>query len=394
MTVTDCLFSGGMKVAIVHYHLGAGGVTQVIAAASRALARRGVAQVILSGADGAPEMPAAVRVIDGLGYGGCAAEGLLDRVRAAAHDALGGPPDLWHFHNHSLGKNAAMPKLVERLALANERLLLQIHDLAEDGRPENAPLLAGCRNLYPLAPQVHYAFLNTRDRDWFVAAGLPSHRAHWLPNPVDVPSLPPAPPGPPVLFAPLRGIRRKNLGELVLLAALAPPGTRIAVARAPRQAQWRPVFDGWRRFARELQLPVEFGVVDEAASAAEQEGMFAAWLERATHFVTTSVAEGFGMVFLEAIARGRPLLGRSIPHLARDHAALGVTHGMLYQHLWVPEEWVDGEALDECLAMARDQTWQAWESAQFYDRQTSESLWYVYPGIFNPARGNKHCTSA
>ena len=59
-----------MKVAIVHYHLGPGGVTRVIEAASQALATAGIRHVILTGdSDVAPpEKSLPVRQIEGLGY--------------------------------------------------------------------------------------------------------------------------------------------------------------------------------------------------------------------------------------------------------------------------------------------------------------------------------------
>jgi hypothetical protein len=177
-----------MKVAIIHYHLEPSGVSRVIERASRELTRRGIAHVILVGKcahDIANTLP--VRVVDGLAYSNApldkqGAEKFLDALRAAATDALGAPPDIWHFHNHSLGKNRAVPLIVSMLASQRERLLLHIHDLAEDGRPENHANIADCPNLYPLAPQIHYAFINSRDCNHFIKAGLPAANAHLLPN--------------------------------------------------------------------------------------------------------------------------------------------------------------------------------------------------------------------
>ena len=59
---------------------------------------------------------------------------------------------------------------------------------------------------------------------------------------------------PPLLLYPVRGIRRKNLGEFLLLTALAPEGTRFAVTRAPLNPAAKPVHDDWRRFARECAI--------------------------------------------------------------------------------------------------------------------------------------------
>ena len=325
-----------MRVAIVHYHLGPGGVTRVIEAATQALAAAGVRHVILSGES-----------VPGLNYlpapGEHSAETLTESLRAAAGEALGGPPDLWHFHNHSLGKNCLIPHVIARLARENERLVLQIHDLAEQGRPANYQLIANCRTLYPVSPRIRYAFLNSRDLQLFTAAGLPPENASLLPNSVSQPSggSPEDPPSAPILFAPIRGIRRKNLGELVLLSALAPAGTRVAVSRAPLDPAARPVHDTWRKFTGKHHLPIGFDVVDRFAPAAGAASGFESWLAHATHLVTTSVSEGFGLPFLEAAAIGKPLIGRNLPHLTADHARHGIRAGRLYDRLLVPLDWVD-----------------------------------------------------
>ena len=352
-----------MNVAIVHYHLGPGGVTQVIEAASQALTTAGIRHVILTG-DTPPSgwgvSPQAVvrasrpehRHIPGLGYlptpGSLTVEILTESLRAAATEALGGQPDIWHFHNHSLGKNCLIPHVIARLAREDERLVLQIHDLAEQGRPANYQLIANCRTLYPFSPCIRYAFLNSRDLRIFTAAGLPPEDATLLPNPIPLPSAPlrdlcasVVNSSPTILFAPIRGIRRKNLGELVLLSALAPAGTRLAVSRAPRDPAALPVHDTWRKFTSKHRLPIEFNVVDRFGPAAGAATSFESWLAHASHIVTTSVSEGFGLPFLEAAALGKPLIGRNLPHLTAEHAAHGIRAGRLYDRLLVPVDWSD-----------------------------------------------------
>ena len=132
-----------MRVAIVHYHLQTGGVTRVIQHAVHALRARGEQTVVLAGEAPDPPLPdlGAVRVVDGLGYDqeGAAAneQALLERLLAAAEDALGGAPDLWHIHNPGLGKNRSVPGALFLRAEVGQRILVQIHDFAEDGRPAN-----------------------------------------------------------------------------------------------------------------------------------------------------------------------------------------------------------------------------------------------------------------
>jgi FMN phosphatase YigB (HAD superfamily)/glycosyltransferase involved in cell wall biosynthesis len=344
-----------MRVAIVHYHLGQGGVARVIERSSEILSRAGISHVILTGdAVASCRSSYPIREIAGLGYqngeggGGDALEAMVSRLRCEASAALGGPPDLWHFHNHSLGKNARVGELVARLADDGECLLLQLHDLAEDGRAANYQRILDRNRLYPIAPRIHYAFLNSQDRARFIAAGLPAECASVLPNPV-LPELPEndllGEERDAIWFAPVRGIRRKNLGELLLLAALSPEGVRVATSRAPSNPAAVPQHARWQELARQHRLPVEFAVVDRLAPVAGAASNFEAWLKHSTHFITTSVAEGFGLPFLEAIAHGKPLIGRNLAHLAADFAANGIVHGELYDRLLVPLEWVGEERL-------------------------------------------------
>jgi glycosyltransferase involved in cell wall biosynthesis len=360
-----------MKVAIIHYHLEPSGVSRVIERASRELTRRGIAHVILVSKcpqDMADTLP--VRLVDGLAYSDApldeqGAENILDALRAAATDALGAPPNVWHFHNHSLGKNRAVPQIVSMLASSRERLLLHIHDLAEDGRPENQANRADCHNLYPLAPQIHYAFINSRDRNHFISAGLPLANAHFIPNPVfDADSIchptPKKPNAPPLLLCPARGIRRKNIGELILLTQLAPKGTRTAITLAPKNPQWLPIHDHWKNFCAANQVPVDFAVVDRIAPTTSFDASFESWISHATHFVTCSISEGFGLVFLESLACGKPLIGRKLPHISHDLAKHGIEYGKLYEKILIPADWIPRESLKRYLENSLTRLWQAW----------------------------------
>ena len=253
-----------MQLFFLHYHLNRGGVTSVIRTHLQSLAQ----------AEGA----SISRVV--IGYGGRSAdwdrsfeEGLSFAVEYAVlpsleYDQLQGPScrsDLYgeiiellkasdaakhntvlHIHNHGLGKNSALPRAVTQLADDGWRLVLQIHDFAEDLRPENyAHLLDTVGDqqvlralLYPQAPQIRYAVLNLRDYRVLEVAGVPPRCLTSLPNPVALDE-------PisqeteirevarrklmerygvgmetPYVLYPVRGIRRKNLGELLLWASL------------------------------------------------------------------------------------------------------------------------------------------------------------------------------
>ncbi|MBK1619465.1 hypothetical protein CKO42_13660 [Lamprobacter modestohalophilus] len=367
-----------MRIAIVHFHLQTGGVTRVIQHACAALASAGHSVVVLSGEP--PQQPgslaARVEVVSALGYEErrqpLGASALQQAMEQAAARALGGPPDLWHIHNHCLGKNLALPEALRRLAEAGHRLLLQPHDFAEDGRPalyrrmletigaqDGAGLSA---HLYPVAPQIHYATLNERDHGFLAAAGVPSTQLHRLPNAVsfagEQDSRASRPPSSQQTAArsdhrrwlyPTRAIRRKNLGELLLWAALADPEDRFATTQAPQNPLEQPIYQRWVALAQALALPV-----DLALGAGNSD--FGALLASSHALMTTSVAEGFGLAFLEPWLIGRPLAGRDLPEITADFRADGLDLSGLYQRLPVPLDWLDAAALrrrlDQALAAA------------------------------------------
>jgi len=359
-----------MSVVIVHYHLRRGGVARVIRSVSACLTQAGVEHVILVGEvpnkDNA-DLP--FRIVEGLGYTGESASltplRLVHAMRETAREALGKRPVTWHFHNHALGKNPLMAEAVAILAETGERLVLQTHDFAEDGRPFNYQACEHCTLLYPVAPQIRHVFLNSRDRANLVRAGLPEDHAVLLPNAVISPArLHAAPPedATPLALYPVRGIRRKNLGEIFLLAALAGDAARFAVTLGPDNPRWQSVHEDWEAFGNDTGLPVDLNVVGRLPANESGDSSYDAWLARATHVVTTSIAEGFGLGFLEPILLARPLFGRDLPEITCDFAANGIIPGRLYTRLLVPEHWIGMETLRQMLVRRMQDTVEAYGS--------------------------------
>ena len=373
-----------MRLVIVHHHLNRGGVTQVIQNHLRALA-----------AGPAEQRPESVLILhDGQqeGWNPSSAEGLAvrmlieprlayDRPDAKAEPELlagvllahleqeGLSPDetLVHVHNHSLGKSVSLPGALCRLSAAGWKLLLQVHDFAEDNRPANYAHLANGLSkepkrlgelLYPQANHLHYATLTHHDAELLKVAGVDSHRVHPLPNPAAEFS------GPPTaeeaqarvfpklgmsqgqrLFAyPVRGIRRKNLGEMLLLAALASEREVFAVTLAPKNPSELKSFSRWEELADRLNLPCRFGTGGRYGLA------FTDTLAASEALLTTSVAEGFGMVFLEAWLAGRPLVGRDLPWITDEFRESGMRLDTLWRSLPVPLELLDLPSTRDALA--------------------------------------------
>ncbi len=366
-----------MLIAMVHYHLNRGGVTQVIANHVRGLATQAADEgdlrvVVLHGGRsvGWPDRLAdadaldyTIRVVPGLDYDdgeSCGPRELAARLKTALTESGGSPEStVVHVHNHSLGKNTDLPGALAELAGDGWPLLLQIHDFAEDFRPQNyQQLRAGTGGqtgadravaLYPPAGHVHYAVLNQRDARILTAAGIDPARVHALPNPVGEPGpLPPrepvrrelarrfgVPEQRPLLLYPIRGIRRKNLGEALLWSAVADGAWHLGVTVPPLNPVERPSYDRWKTLAASLALPAAFEIGGEAGLTYIEN------LAAADRMLTTSVAEGFGLVFLEAWLAGQMLVGRDLPEITADFRAAGLQLDRLRPRFDVPLDWLD-----------------------------------------------------
>ena len=352
--------SDALRVAIVHYHLRSGGVTKVIEHAVPAAQANNIRVVVFHGDQNSPSPAFKNAVsISSLEYASEETShdvpDTLATMRRAAERQLGGEPDVWHFHNHSLGKTLLVPRLVQRMAREGYKLLLQIHDFPEDGRPNiYRKLLKGLGDtrqlqnaLYPYGSHVHYAALNTRDLEYITRSGADRTNAHLLPNPVQSPtgSLTNPPNGkPPLILYATRAIRRKNIGEFLLWSALSKSDASFGVTLEPESATALQHYRRWEKVSTELELPVEFNLGTKHP--------FPDLIARSTQLMTTSVAEGFGLSFLEPWLANRFLSGRNLPEITRDFSMHGVNLEHLYERLDVPLSLIGKDTLIERLETA------------------------------------------
>ncbi len=324
-----------MRVLVVHYHLRPGGVTTVVRRQLSALAELGIEAAALVGEAG-PGCGACVAVEPALAYDEPAC-GLADPAKSAAiaraarreADALG-PDTVIHVHNPTIRKNASLLPALRALAAEGRPLVMHVHDLAEDWRPD-----AYSPEAYP--DGAHWAVINRRDEAALKGAG--AEAVTFLPNPV------PCPPwqaeasfasGPGLVLYPVRGIRRKNLGEAVLLSLFARQGSRVGVTLPPTSPRDLPYYESWIQCAARYRAPVSFGL----GLAREFDALYA----EARAALTTSVKEGFGLSFLEPAARGRVTLGRRLTAIVADFEAEGLAFSGLYDELLVPPGLFEGEA--------------------------------------------------
>lgn len=352
-----------MTVLMVHYHLKPGGVSTVIKRQARALAHEGIACGLLVGEAPAGLAPASLpgfAVEPALAYDPPPADGAAagPRGSASGDDRRGGlikaaierearalgPDTVIHVHNPTLAKNSALLPALAALARDGYPILMHVHDLAEDWRPElyrPVEYPAGCA----------WAAINGRDAGRLREAG--GRLVAFLPNPVfsdseldayarglsDDPSSAgrSAEASPSTVLYPVRGIRRKNLGEALLIALYLPRGLRLALTLPPSSERDKPYYEAWAARAAALGLPVAFDV-GLKASLDDNYAMAAA-------VITTSIKEGFGLSYLEPLARRKIVIGRRLAQVCDDFEARGLRFDGLYDGLGVPEGLCDLKAM-------------------------------------------------
>ena len=372
-----------MKIAIVHYHFRRGGVTRVVENAFQAHAKQeGIQLLALSGESYSGDVINPHQVIDGLCYTNSFlnARTIVNDMEDACLKEWGKVPDVWHIHNHSLGKNVNFPKILGILVERGARIILQIHDFAEDGRPSNFLLnQKGLKQdkaiLYPFSDTIKYITNNQRDQYNLIEAGLPTSMVSVLPNPVS-PSLIEVDSAnkklsvdQPFTLYPVRGIRRKNLGELIFWSCFAETDEKFLLSLIPENPIERKPFDNWKQFVFKQKLPVAMGVNSLGYS-------FTRMMLDARRIITTSIAEGFGFAFIEPWLYGRPIQGRHIPGITEEFSQVGIALDHLYDRIPIPVEWIGESFLHKTLKAALSKTY-----AKYQLSMNAESVAKAYSSM-------------
>ncbi len=325
-----------MKIAFLHYHLKTGGVSTVIRQQAEAVEGH-CDRLVLAGKVPEREYSFPVVEIPGLDYHSDdsppedpenTADAVMDAICGHWEDGC----DVLHVHNATLVKNKTLLTVLEILQRRGVRLLVQTHDFAEDGRP-----LAYSDQEYPR--DCHYAAINSRDCGFLLDAGLKPEGLHLVPNMVDAPSaLPRVPLSNRVLY-PVRAIRRKNIGEALLLSLFFRDAEELAITRPPNSPADQPGYLGWKDFVRQQGLSVRF-----EAGVGED---FHRLMGSARYILNTSVTEGFGFCFMEPWLFEKWLWGRILPDICSDFTEKGVRLDHLYSNLSVPTDWIGKDAFLE-----------------------------------------------
>jgi glycosyltransferase involved in cell wall biosynthesis len=320
-----------MKIAFLHYHLKPGGVTTVINQQVQALGSD-CETLILTGDQPNSRVCADTVSISGIGYDKkgaslTAPEDTAGLITKAINSKWKEGCDILHVHNPVLAKNQNFLKILKALQKRGINLFLQIHDFAEDGRPlsyyRDDEYLSDC----------HYGVINSRDYNVLLKAGLKKQGVHKIFNCVDAlfPEKEDITPKNIVLY-PVRAIRRKNIGEAILLSLFFKHEETLAITRPPNSEVDLKSHRGWKTFAKENNLNIEFD--------ASLKNDYKDLVGSSKFFITTSITEGFGFSFLEPWTAKKFILGRKLPDICIDFEKKSINLDHLYTKMLVPVSWI------------------------------------------------------
>jgi len=319
-----------MKIVYLHFHLKTGGVTTVLKTQVSTVQPH-CDTLVLTGDRSSTVLPCPIVEIPEIGYDTrenppANPDRVADSALRAIHSVWPGGCDILHIHNPTLAKNRHLLAIIKRLQQSGTNLFLQIHDFAEDGRP-------GAYFYEDYPENCHYGVINAKDARILEAAGLKKAGLHLLPNAVESILVPERLSVDPQILYPVRAIRRKNVGEALLLSLFLRRGQRLAITQPPNSPMDIASYRDWMDWSNMAGLPVDFEIGINAD--------FPSLVGSAESMVTTSITEGFGLAFLEPWTAGKLLWGRRIEGLCVDFEKNGGRLDTLYDRLNVPLHWID-----------------------------------------------------
>lgn len=365
-----------MRLIIVHNHFRPGGVRRVIELATPAIVERlrnsnENVEVVLAGGEPPDEewfnyfagtlKPTQVfpRVDERARYSAgrlwqqaSSVRRLENFLKDLLHGQVPAKTVFWA-HNQGLGRNLALTEALKRTALSTgSRLVLHHHDWWFDNRWSrwNEMRRAGYKRLSLVSevifgedPGITHIAINQTDFS-LLNPHMPKSAA-WLPNPAE-----PADqhatvndkrvqgwldkrigPGRPIWLMPIRLLRRKNIAEALLLKQWLRPEACLVVTGLASSRQEEAYARSLGSAATQHGWPLKLGALQGDKKAPQMSALF-----RASEAVLlTSLQEGFGLPYLEAVARQRPLVARMLPNMALDLTRFGFRFPQTYREVLV-----------------------------------------------------------
>ncbi len=265
-------------------------------------------------------------------------------------------PGIWWIHNFHLGKNPIFTKslLIIAETCKNVKMIMHIHDFPECGRFQNIRALRSyiSEDLYPQSNNVKYAVINSRDKQLLAEAGIHKESIFLLDNPVKkTDPLPFRPdtytkmdnffsgtehsyiPKAPILIYPVRSIRRKNTLEAGLLSRLLVRETNLFVT-LPGTSESEKEYSNMVEYAfKENLIP---GVFASGLKGQENGFSFLEQVAVSSGIISSSVQEGFGYLFINALQWEKPLFARYLDVLRGTEHLFEHQQAGFYREVKIP----------------------------------------------------------
>jgi len=362
------------RIIIIHYHLNPGGVTRIIESQIKSLRDNNAYQdiLVITGNCDNPlqieSLGAEIIINEKLNY---LTDGNIDLKAEynSIYDFLDQHlkrDDIVHVHNLNLGKNPLLTLAISDFAHKGYSILNHAHDFAED-RSQNWEFLKNIVEdefgkdlsevLYADLPNFMHATLNSFDKRRLIDYGIQKTKVFLLPNPVSFTQKPGKTDSAELkinickqlnldsekklVTYPVRVIRRKNIGEYILLAALFSEQANWLVTQPPKNPVEIKPYEQWKEFCKKEKIRLVF----EAGVEADFEEL----LNASDFCFTTSIKEGFGMVYLEPWLFDTPVVGRDIPQNTEDIKKSGINFPLLYETIKIPinNQFLDFSSLSD-----------------------------------------------
>jgi glycosyltransferase involved in cell wall biosynthesis len=259
--------------------------------------------------------------------------------------------DILHLHNLNLGKNPLVTLAAYKLALDGYKIVNHAHDFAED-RPENWEFYKKILHdafgydvldvLYPKLKNYIICTINLADLNRLGDYDYDCNGRFLLPNPVNLSvnsSVNVAlsrqkivdelklDANKNIVTYPVRVIKRKNIGELILLATLFRDKANFLVTLPPKNPIEVERYIDWKSFCEEHNINIYFEVGERLD--------FEDVISGSDFCITTSYKEGFGMVYMEPWLMGTPVIGRKIPFIIEELSESNIKFPSLYDEFFV-----------------------------------------------------------
>ena len=367
---------GTMEIVIGHYHLHPGGVTKIIDSQIKSLRQNYPelpVKIVCGHADNEQmyqQVNVPVIINSELNYltDNYNPEELrrkLEELKSFFISQLS-EESILHFHNPNLGKNPLVAYCLYELAKVGYRVFNHAHDFAED-RPQNMEFIREVLEnglgadikeiLYPEQfSNYRFGVINSFDKERLLESQIPENRITHLPNPVGIPEetekldreacrkeireIFGINSGKKIVTYPVRVIRRKNIGELILLSELFRDEAVFLVTLAPKNPVEIEPYEEWKAFYAENSFD---NILFEVAESID----FNVLMKGSDFCITTSIREGFGMAFMEPWLYHTPVIGRNIDYIVKDFFEVGLSFPNNYNKLIIPDNESDFKNLSE-----------------------------------------------